>query len=96
MTDSLRSLIAASVLMMVAASAAAGPSETANTVADKASNVAVKVEGAVKKGVTTAASAVGRGVKTAASAVDRGASAAGRAIENTARRIGLPASGASR
>jgi hypothetical protein len=89
----LRSLIAASVLAMCAASPAlAGPGETASTVADKASGVAVKVEGAVKKGVTTAASAVGRGVKTAASAVDRGASAASRAIEKTARRIGLPAS----
>ncbi|GAB4569115.1 MAG: hypothetical protein Tsb007_45780 [Rhizobacter sp.] len=92
MTQPLRTLLAASVLAMLATSAAANPGEKASTVADKASNVAVKVEGAVKKGVTTAASAVGRGVKTAASAVDRGASAASRAIENTARRIGLPAS----
>lgn len=92
MTQPLRTLLAASALAMLATAATAGPGETATTVADKASNVAVKVEGAVKKGVTTAASAVGRGVKTAASAVDRGASAAGRAIENTARRIGLPAS----
>ncbi len=92
MIHSLRTLITTAVLVMVATAAVAAPGETATKVADKASGVAVKVEGAVKKGVTTAASAVGRGVKTAASAVDRGASAASRAIENTARRIGLPAS----
>lgn len=88
----LRSSIATGVLAMVATAAVAAPGEKANTVADKASNVAVKVEGAVKRGASAAGGAIERGVKTAASAVDRGASAASRAIEKTARRIGLPAS----
>lgn len=92
MIHSLRTSIATCVLAMVATAAVAGPGETATTVADKASGVAVKVEGAVKRGASAAGGAIERGVKTAASAVDRGASAASRAIEKTARRIGLPAS----
>ncbi|MEO8154816.1 MAG: hypothetical protein ABI605_17260 [Rhizobacter sp.] len=90
MTESLRNLMLASAFMALTAPALAGPAEVANSAASHASGVAVKVEGAVKRGAQTAASAVEHGVKAAASAVQHGASVAGNAIDRTARRIGLP------
>ena len=102
MLKSLRILAIGFALHAPFAPALAGTDEGTGTVASKASGVAVKVEGAVKRGAHTAASAVERGVgaaasgvKRAASAVGHGASVAGGAIERTARRIGLPASSAS-
>ena len=66
------------------ASAWAGPAEFANTAASKVSEVATKVEGAVK-----------RGVQKSASAVEHGASVAGNAVNKTAHKLGLPASAPS-
>jgi adenosine/AMP kinase len=82
-----RNTVAAAALAAAMFSAAAGPTETVEAVASKASAVATKVEGAVKKGV-----------KKAASAVEHGAKVTGQAVTKTAKKLGLPtqpASGAS-
>lgn len=81
---SFRILVTASLLALASAGAAAGVSETATAAAHKASGVAVKVEGAVK-----------RGVGKAAGAVEHGGAVAGKAVNNTARKLGFPASAAS-
>jgi hypothetical protein len=94
MLKSLRTFVVGSVLGSCAALATAGPAEVAHSAASQASSVAVKVEGAVKRGAKTAASAVERGVHRAASAAEHGASVAGQAIDKTARRLGLPAASA--
>jgi hypothetical protein len=70
----------------------AGPVDSA---ASSASATAVRVEGAVKRGVNAGASAVQRGGRAAASAVDKGASAVSRVIEKGANKVGLKGSAAS-
>ena len=70
--------------LFACACAHAGPKEAAQSAARSASGVAVKVEGAVKRGATAAAKGV-----------EKGAHAAGRVVEKGARKIGLPAASAS-
>jgi len=77
-------LVAAIAWVAAASSASATVTEVAQSVANGASSVVTKAERAVKHGVNAAASGVEKGTK-----------AAGHATENTARKIGLPASGAS-
>ncbi|SFB86667.1 hypothetical protein SAMN05216344_104215 [Polaromonas sp. OV174] len=79
-----RILVTASLFALVSAGAVAGVSETASATAHKASGVATKVEGAVK-----------RGVGKAAGAVEHGGAVAGKAVNRTAGKLGLPASAAS-
>lgn len=81
---SFRILVTASLFALAFVGAVAGATETAHAVAHKASGVAVKVEGAVK-----------RGVRRAASAVEHGGVVAGKTVNHTARKLGLPASPAS-
>lgn len=76
-------LLAASVLL-AAGPAHATAGEVVDAVVNKASEVAVKVEHAVK-----------RGVKAAAEGVETGAKAVGATADKVAKRVGLPASGAS-
>lgn len=80
---SVRILATASLLALASAGAAAGVSETATAAAHKASGVATKVEGAVK-----------RGVGKATGAVEHGGTVAGKAVNRTAKKL-LPASAAS-
>jgi hypothetical protein len=75
-----KTLVTASLLAVYAAGAAAGPAEIANAAAAKASKLAVKVEGAVK-----------RGLGKAASAVEHGGAVAGKAVNNTASKLVPPA-----
>jgi hypothetical protein len=65
------------------------------TVVDKVGSAVHRGASAAERGIKTGVGAAASGVKRAASAAERGAKAAGGAIDRTARRIGLPASGAS-
>jgi hypothetical protein len=80
----LRRALVLALAGLLAGAALAGPKEAAQSAAKTASGVAVKVEGAVK-----------RGAKAAAGGVERGAHAAGRVVKKGARKIGLPAASAS-
>jgi hypothetical protein len=71
-------------LSVCALGANATVGEKAKSAATAASGVATKVERAVK-----------RGVSAAASGVERGAKAAGRAADRGAKKIGVPGAGAS-
>jgi hypothetical protein len=71
----------------------AGVKEGAESVAQSASGVAVKVEKAIERGVKAAASGVERGMTAAASGVQRGAKAAASGVE---RGVKAAASGAER
>jgi hypothetical protein len=64
--------------------ASATVGEKVQSAATAASGVAAKVERAVK-----------RGVSAAASGVERGAKAAGRAVDRGAKKVGVPGAGAS-
>jgi hypothetical protein len=79
-----RRFAAAAWLVACACSANATVGEKAQGAATAASGVATKVERAVK-----------RGVSAAASGVERGAKAAGRAADRGAKKIGVPGAGAS-
>ena len=65
------------------------------TVVDKVGSAVQRGASAAERGIKTGVGAAASGVKRAASAAERGAKTAGGAIDRTARRIGLPASGAS-
>jgi hypothetical protein len=91
MTLNMRMLTAAGLLLLCHAGTQAAPSQAANSASSGASSVVTRVEGAVKRG----ASAAERGVKRAANAAERGVTAASGAVARTAKKIGLPASGAA-
>lgn len=96
-----RSLALASFITLFAASgsalAADGAASPASepTVVQKVGNTVERGASAAERGIKKGVSVAASGVKRAASAAEHGASVAGNAIERTARRIGLPASGAS-
>lgn len=77
-----RCQVLAAALLLAAGTATAGPVEVAETVVDKVTGVAVKVEGAVQ-----------RGARAAAGGVERGTQAAGRAVSKVAAKVGLAQGG---
>lgn len=93
MNTILRNAAALAAMLAVWGHAAAGPKETAESVANSASGVAVKVEKAIERGVKAAASGVERGLTAAASGVERGAKAAAGGVE---RGVNAAASGVER
>lgn len=97
----LRSLALASIFTLFAASGtalaadSAAPAGSEPTVVQKVGGAVERGASAAERGIKKGVSVAASGVKRAASAAEHGASVAGSAIERTARRIGLPASGAS-
>ncbi len=98
--------LALAALLALSGAAPAHSQSTAESVANKASGVAVKVERAIERGVkaaasgverglTAAASGVQRGAQVAASGVERGARAASDAAGTAARKVGVAAKPAS-
>jgi len=79
----LRTCLLAACVLTATTAAHATAGEVVDAVVGKASEVAVKVEHAVK-----------RGVKAAAEGVETGAKAVGSAADKVAKKVGLPASGA--
>ena len=84
MNKHVRSLPVGSLLVLASVSSWAGPTEAAKSAASQASAIATKVEKAVV-----------HGAHVAASAVEHAASVASQAVAKTAKKVGLPASGAS-
>jgi phage-related protein len=93
MNTLLRHAAALAALASLWGPAVAGPKEVAESAANTASGVVVKVEKAIARGVKAAASGVERGMTAAASGVERGAKAAAGGVE---RGVKAAASGVGR
>ncbi|MBX3634108.1 MAG: hypothetical protein KF683_01700 [Rubrivivax sp.] len=74
-----RLALLACAAVLAVGSAGATPAEVAEKTVDRVTDVAVKVENAVKRGLQAA----GRGI-------DRGAEATGRVVTRVASRVGAP------
>lgn len=95
MSISLRAFFAVGLAAALTSTAWAQDSKAEPTVVDKVGSAVQRGASAAERGIKTGVGAAASGVKRAASAAERGAKTAGGAIDRTARRIGLPASGAS-
>lgn len=95
MTSIARALLATALTAGISTAALAQNAASEPTVVNKVGGAVKRGASAAERGIQKGVGAAASGVKRAASAAERGATAAGNAIERTARRIGLPASGAS-